>query len=119
MTETVVTEIEARDEAERHGKRTTSFVLSEAKRIAEQFVDALRSADTHISKAAKDAQVAVQFKAPPRRREREGEGRPSIGLDGEPLQTKNTPNCLNVLVVTDKSITLTTLTYTRSYCSDN
>eukprot|EP00903_Cladosiphon_okamuranus_P015742 g14530.t1 len=59
LKETLVTEIEARDEAERHGKRTTSLVLSEAKRIAEQFVDVLRSADACVSKAAQDAQAEV------------------------------------------------------------
>lgn len=57
LSETLVTEIEARDEAELHGRRTASLVLSEAKRIAEQFVDALRSANARISKAAADAQV--------------------------------------------------------------
>lgn len=57
MSETVVTEIEARDEAELHGKRATRLVLSESKRIAEQFVDALRSTNARTTKAAADAQV--------------------------------------------------------------
>lgn len=61
LSEAVITEVEDRDEAEVHRKRATGLALSEAKRIAEQFVDvdgiALRSANARISKAAADAQV--------------------------------------------------------------
>lgn len=76
LSETVVTEIEARDEAEHHGKRTASLVMSEAKRIAELFVEALRSANARIGEAAADAQVrlsaAVKCSEPPEGGERRG-----------------------------------------------
>lgn len=59
LSDAVITEIEVRDEAELLGERATRLALSEAKRIAEQFVDALRSANARSSKAAADAQVAL------------------------------------------------------------
>lgn len=57
LSETLITEIEAQDESEVHGKRTLRVVLSEAKRIAEQFVEALRLATTQVNDAAASAQV--------------------------------------------------------------
>ena len=57
LSETLIKEIEAREEAELLGKWTTHLVLSETKRIDEQFVDALRSADARINSAAADAKV--------------------------------------------------------------
>eukprot|EP00752_Nemacystus_decipiens_P008396 g7506.t1 len=59
LSETVMTEIEHRDKAEMHRKRTTGLALSEAKRIAEQFVDALRSANGKLTQAAADAKREV------------------------------------------------------------
>lgn len=59
LSETLVAEIEGREEAELLGRRVTSFVLSESKRIDEQFVDALRSANTRINDAAADAKVRL------------------------------------------------------------
>ncbi len=58
LTETLIAGIEAREDAELLGKRTTSLVLSETKRIDEQFVDALRSANARINNAAADAKVS-------------------------------------------------------------
>lgn len=57
LSETLIAEIEAQDESEVHGKRTLSVVLSEAKRIAEQFVDALRSATIRVNEAVASTQV--------------------------------------------------------------
>ncbi|CAM9181300.1 unnamed protein product, partial [Scytosiphon promiscuus] len=55
----VVTEIEARHDAEVYGKEAQALVLREAKRIAEQFVEALRSATACVNDGATDAQAAV------------------------------------------------------------
>lgn len=59
LSETIITEIEAQDESELHSKRMLSIVLSETKRIAEQLVDALRSATTVVNDAGASAQVRV------------------------------------------------------------
>jgi len=59
LSETLIAEIEAREEAELLGKRTTSLVLSETKRIDKQFVDALSSANARINDAAADAKVRL------------------------------------------------------------
>lgn len=57
LSESLVAEIETQEEAEVHGQRTLSVVLLEAKRIAEQFVDALSSATRRVKAAAAAAQV--------------------------------------------------------------
>ncbi|CAB1117470.1 unnamed protein product [Ectocarpus sp. CCAP 1310/34] len=59
LSESVIADIEAREEAEAHGRKTLALVLSEAKRIANQFVDALKSADARINDAAANSKMAV------------------------------------------------------------
>ncbi|CAN0219820.1 unnamed protein product, partial [Ectocarpus sp. 12 AP-2014] len=60
LSESVIADIEAREEAEAHGKKTLALVLSEAKRIANQFADALKSADARINDAAANSKMAVE-----------------------------------------------------------
>ncbi|CAM9391209.1 unnamed protein product [Ectocarpus fasciculatus] len=60
LSESLIADIEAREKAETHGRKTLALVTSEAKRIADQFVEALKSADKRINDAAADSKMAVE-----------------------------------------------------------
>lgn len=57
LSESLIADIEAREKAETHGRKTLALVTSESKRIADQFVEALKSADKRINDAAADSKV--------------------------------------------------------------
>lgn len=59
LSESLVAEIEARSEADTLAEKALGFVLAEAKRVAQQFVDAERSATSCAADAAASTRKAV------------------------------------------------------------
>lgn len=60
LSDSLVSEIEARHTADTLAKKTLGFVLAQSQRVAEQFVAGERSATNRVVAAAADARAAIE-----------------------------------------------------------
>lgn len=60
LSDSLVSEVEARDKADTLAKKTLGFVLAQSQRVAEQFVAGERSATKRATAAAADARAAIE-----------------------------------------------------------